>query len=186
VQQVKGAVLKSRLGFVERHFGAEGLQRLLTSLSPQDQKALRAVITVKWYPFALGERLDDAIVRVLAAGDQRFFERLGEASAETNLTTVHQSFLTPGNPHAFLSKAANIYRLYYESGRREYERLGERAAALTTRDAEAFSAPDCLTVVGWYRKALEMCGAAGVDVVEEECRARGGNVCRYRVSWRSP
>jgi hypothetical protein len=38
-------------------------------------------------------------------------------------------------------------------------------------------------VVGWHRKALELCGCTGVKVVEEECRARGGEVCRYRVSW---
>ena len=38
--------------------------------------------------------------------------------------------------------------------------------------------------VSLYRKALEMCGAAGVRVVEEECRAKGGAVCRYAISWR--
>jgi hypothetical protein len=38
-------------------------------------------------------------------------------------------------------------------------------------------------VVGWYRKALGMCGISGVRIVEEECRARGGAVCRYRVRW---
>jgi hypothetical protein len=73
--------------------------------------------------------------------------------------------------------------MYYETGRREYERTGDRSGVLTTRDAETFSAPDCLTVVGWYRKALEMCGLAGVQVVEDECRAKGGGVCRYRVAW---
>jgi hypothetical protein len=54
---------------------------------------------------------------------------------------------------------------------------------LTTHDAEVFSAPDCLTVVGWYRRALELCGAAEVTVVEEDCRARGADVCRYRLGW---
>ena len=39
------------------------------------------------------------------------------------------------------------------------------------------------TVVGWYRKALEMCGVQRPRVVEEECRATGGKVCRYRVKW---
>jgi hypothetical protein len=40
-----------------------------------------------------------------------------------------------------------------------------------------------MTVVGWYRKALEMCGCVAADVVEEECRARGNSVCRYRLTW---
>ena len=61
--------------------------------------------------------------------------------------------------------------------------FGEREAILTTRDAETFSAPDCLTVVGWYRRALEMCGAREPRVIEEECRAAGGACCRYRLRW---
>jgi hypothetical protein len=52
-----------------------------------------------------------------------------------------------------------------------------------TRDAEVFSVPDCATVVGWHRRALAMCGARNPRVKEEECRARGGAVCRYRLSW---
>ena len=183
MQQIKGAVLKSRLGFVEEHFGAAGLQRVLESLGPDDQRALRMVFTSNWYPFELGKRLDDAIVRVLAGGKPEFFEKLGEASAAKNLSTVHAGYVTKGNPQAFLAKAPAIYGMYYETGRREYRQTGERSAVITTHDAETFSAPDCLTVVGWYRRGLEMCGAERVKIVETECRARGRQVCRSEVSW---
>lgn len=183
MQQVKGSVLKSRLSFVEQHFGADGRARLLDALPAADQAVLRSVMTVKWYPFEVGKRLDDAIVHTFGGGDPAFFERLGEASAEQNLGTLHQAFLTPGRPHVFLGKAGAIYGLYYETGRREYAQTGETEGVLTTHDAETFSKPDCLTVAGWYRKALEMCGARAPRVVEEECRATGGQVCRYRVSW---
>jgi len=54
---------------------------------------------------------------------------------------------------------------------------------LTTHDAAIFSAPDCLTVIGWCKRALEMCGAKSPRIVEEECRASGSAVCRYAVSW---
>jgi uncharacterized protein (TIGR02265 family) len=183
MQQVKGSVLKSRLAFVEQHAGKDGVERVLASLSPEDRAALRHLVAIQWCPFALGKRLDDAIVQVVGQGKTTFFERLGAASAETNLTTVHKAFLTPGDPHAFLAKAPQIYKLYYDTGRREYTRTGLREAVLTTYDAETYSAPDCLTVVGWYRKALEMCGAGVVRIVEDECRARGGKYCRYRISW---
>jgi uncharacterized protein (TIGR02265 family) len=146
---------------------------------------LKSLLTVKWYPFALGRRLDDAIVRTCGKGDPDYFRRLGAASAEKNLAGVHKSFLTHGDPHAFLGKAKVIYGMYYETGRREYQKTGETSGVLTTFDAETFSAPDCLTVVGWYERALDLCGAGGVSVVEDECRARGGAVCRYRVSWSS-
>jgi uncharacterized protein (TIGR02265 family) len=183
MQQVKGTVLKARLGFIDQHFGAAGHEKVLASLSPEDQHELSRLLPVKWYPFDVGRRLDEAIVNVLGGGDSHFFLRLGEASAEQNLAKLHHAFLTPGDPHAFLAKAPTIYRLYYETGRREYQRTGDKEAVLTTHDAETFSAPDCLTVVGWHRKALEMCGARSVVIVEEECRAKGGDVCRYRVKW---
>jgi hypothetical protein len=186
VQQIKGAVLKSRLAFVQEHFGADGTRRVLASLPESDQRALRIVFTSNWYPFELGKTLDDAIVRELGGGKPEFFERLGEASAIKNLGSIHSGYLTKGDAHGFLAKSPSFYSLYYESGHREYQPVGPREGVLTTYDAETFSAPDCLTVIGWYRKALEMCGVSGVRIVEEECRARGGMVCRYRVRWESP
>lgn len=186
MQQVKGAVLKTRMAFVRDLAGERGVQAVLGCLSQEDQQALKAILTVKWYPFDLGKRLDAAIVHVVGNGDRRFFERLGEASAERNLSSVHQSFLTKGNPHGFLGKAGVIYELYYETGHRTYERVGPREAVLTTHDAEAYSTADCSTVIGWYRKAMEMCGARGVEIGEERCRARGDAVCRYRIAWESP
>ena len=183
MQQVKGAVLKSRIAFVESHFGKDAVQQVLASLPGDDQRPLRLLFTSNWYPFELGKRLDDAIVRVVGGGRADFFERLGAASAEKNLSSLHAGYLTPGDPQAFLAKAPQIYSLYYETGRREYTPTSPTAGLLTTHDAETFSAPDCLTVVGWYKKALEMCGAKSVSVAEEECRAKGGAVCRYRVRW---
>jgi uncharacterized protein (TIGR02265 family) len=183
VQQIKGGVLKSRLAFVEEQFGKDKLELVLASLGEADRKTLAMLATLKWYPFDVGKALDRAIVDVVGGGDPAFFERLGVASADRNLTTVHKSFITPGDPHGFLSKTPAIYSMYYETGRREYQSIGDREAVLITHEAETFSAPDCRTVIGWHRRALEMCGAADVHIVEEECRATGGAVCRYRMTW---
>jgi uncharacterized protein (TIGR02265 family) len=182
---VKGSVLRSRLALVKKLGPDDGLDRVLGRLSLQEREVLGSLLASAWYPFELGKHLDEAIVRELGGGRTAFFEELGAASAEQNLGAagVHRAFLVPGDPQAFLAKAPMIYSYYYEGGRREYERTGEKEAVLTTHEAETFSAPDCLTVVGWYRRALEMCGAAAPRVVEEECRAQGGAVCRYRLSW---
>jgi hypothetical protein len=63
---------------------------------------------------------------VLGGGRPEFFERLGEASAEANLATIHSSYLTKGDAHGFLAKSPSIYSLYYETGRREYQRAGPK------------------------------------------------------------
>jgi hypothetical protein len=184
VVQIKGTVLLSRLALVEE-LAPGGRPRVLGRLSEADREALANLLASSWYPFELGKRLDAAIVDELGGGRAAFFEKLGEASAEKNLGPggVHRGFLVPGDPHAFLAKTPLIYSFYYDQGRRDYERAGEKAAVLTTHDAETFSAPDCATVAGWYKRALQMCGCEGVRVLEEECRAQGGSVCRYRLTW---
>lgn len=183
---IKGSVLRTRLSLIEDLAPQDGTARVLARLTPDERDVLTSLLPSGWYPFELGKRLDEAIVEVLGNGQPDFFEKLGEASAAKNLGPggVHRAFLmVAGDVHAFLAKAPLIYSYYYDQGRREYERVGDHEAVLMTRDAETFSAPDCLTVVGWYRRALAMCGAHSPRVVEEECRAKGGSVCRYRLRW---
>jgi uncharacterized protein (TIGR02265 family) len=181
--QIKGSVLKARLSLVQELAPQGGMDEVLERLPQADRSTLRSLLATSWYPFELGKRLDQAIVDRFGGGRMEFFEQLGEASARKNLTTVHRHFLVEGDPQAFLARAPMIYSFYYDQGRREYEKTGPREAVLTTRDAEAFSIADCATVVGWHRRALEMCGGKNPQVVEEECRARGGKVCRYRLRW---
>jgi uncharacterized protein (TIGR02265 family) len=182
---IKGSVLRTRLAFARDLASEAGLDRVLGRLTAEEREVLTSLLPSAWYPFDLGRSLDEAIVQELGGGRAEFFETLGEASADKNLGPggVHRSFLVPGDPQAFLAKAPLIYSYYYDEGGRDYERAGEKEAVLTTHDAETFSAPDCLTVVGWHRRALEMCGAKAPRVVEEECRAKGGAVCRYRLTW---
>src|SRR5512134_1200420 len=181
--RIKGSVLKARLALVDQLAPDGDREGVLAALPEQDRETLRSLLPSTWYPFELGTRLDEAIVAKLGRGKADFFQRIGEASAQENLTGVHRKFLVQGDPQSFLAQAPMIYSFYYDRGRREYEKTGPTEAVLTTFDAEVFSAADCATVIGWHRRALEMCGARNARVVEEECRARGGRVCRYRLSW---
>ena len=110
------------------------ISQLRTNSTEEDQKVLGRLVAVAWVEFDLGKRLDDAIVKRMGGGSTRFFERLGEASAEVNLGTLHSAFLTEGDPQAFLAKAPQIYRLYYDVGWREYEQTGDRSGVLTTHE----------------------------------------------------
>jgi len=182
--KIKGNIIAARREFVKEHFGDRGWEQVLAALPPQDQQALRGtILPTQWFPFETGDRLDRAIVNVLGRGKAQVFEDLGKKSAVKSLSQMHKTFLTPGDPQAFMRKADTIYHYYYDTGHREYRETGQNSGVLTTFDAETFSAPDCLTVIGWYKEALWQCGATEVTVVEEECRAKGGSCCRYKISW---
>lgn len=182
--QIKGNVIKSRIHFVKENFGEEGWKKVLQSLPESDRKILDGILTpIGWYPFEIGKRLDEHIIQVLGQGKSDFFEEIGRASARENLGGVHKDFIRPGDPMEFMNQTPVIYRFYYNVGRREWEATGPADGIITTFDADTFSSADCLTVIGWYKEALEMCGARDVVIEEESCRAAGDDVCRYRVKW---
>ncbi len=181
--KIKGLVLLARREFVKEHFGEEAWEKVVKALPAQDQQELNYILATKWYSFETGKRLDRAVVNVLGKGKIGFFEEIGAESARRSLTKEHKLFLTPGDPQAFMKKASTIYKFYYDTGYRTYQQTGPHSGVMTTFEAETFSAPDCLTVIGWYKEALKLCGAKRVQVVEEECRARGDSCCRYRLQW---
>ena len=40
MQQIKGTILKSRLGFVEQHWGRDGVERVVGAVPDEEQKVL--------------------------------------------------------------------------------------------------------------------------------------------------
>jgi len=180
--KVKGGALASRLRFVREERGEEGVQRVLARLPEADRKACSPILAGGWYPFELNQRLDEAIAEEMGTGESVFLT-IGEKSAAHNLNGPHRALLSPCDPHGLLKRTPQIYQMYYDVGSRTYERAGDKKAILRTYDAPTFSRHDCLTVVGWHRKAIEMCGAANARVTETKCRAKGAEFCEYVCEW---
>jgi uncharacterized protein (TIGR02265 family) len=183
--RIRGTVLRARLQYVREAGGEEKLREVLARLPEADRTELTGmVLPVAWYPLALNLRLDAAIAAVLSPGDPRkVFLEMGRASADSNLMGNQRPYVREGDPHFLLSAASRIYATYYAVGHRTYEKLGDRAVVLRTFDAETISANDCLTVVGWHKRAIELCGGKDVKVVETQCRAQGAPHCEYRCEW---
>lgn len=181
---VKGSVLQSRLGFVRSHRGDEGVAAVIARLPGADRAVLSGlVMPFAWYPFEVNDRLDGAIAAELGRGDSVFRE-LGAVSADDHLTSASQvHYMREHNPQALLKQASAIFGVYYDTGRREYERIADTRAILRTHDCLSFSLSDCLTVVGWHERAIEMCGGRNVRIHEPRCRALGGPCCEYVCEW---
>ena len=181
---VKGSVLASRLAYVRSERGAGTLTLVLARLLPEDCALLSGILLpFAWYPFETNARLDRAIADEFGIGNEIFL-RLGARSAEDNLTSASQKqWIVDKNPQALIKQTSTIYGVYYDTGRRDYERVGDASAVLRTFDSLSFTSEDCLTVVGWYERAIQMCGGKNVRVEERFCRARGNPLCEYACSW---
>ncbi|MFY9611071.1 MAG: TIGR02265 family protein [Blastocatellia bacterium] len=183
--EIKGSILTSRIEYVKERFGDRSVEAVLNSLPNGDQALLRNEINpAGWYHFQTGQRLDAAIVQVIGRGNAKLFEEMGASSAEQSLSGIQRFYLDPGNPQGFMLRAPLIYHVYYDKGWRDYWATGPSSGVMTTFQAETYSAEDCLTVIGWYKQALKMCGAQDVEIIEDTCRALGGEFCRYLLRWK--
>ena len=183
--RIKGSVLISRLNMLRQHGGAPRVEEVIRRLPEEDQAHLRKLLLpIAWYPLELNLRLDAAIADLLSPEDRtRAFIDMGRASAEENLHGAHHIFVKEGDPQFLLSQAPQIYRFYYAVGSRTYEQTGPTSAIIRTFGAENVTEADCLTIVGWHQRAIEICGGRDVRVTHALCRARGAPHCEYQCSW---
>jgi len=183
--RVKGGVLIFRLNMLRLHGGQVRVDEVLRRLPPEDQAVLRKMILpIAWYSLELQLRLDAAIADVVSPEDRcRAFIDMGRASAEEALHGAQHVFVRPGDPQFLLSQAPQIFRLYNAVGSRTYERTGNTSAVLRTFDAENVTETDCIIIIGWHERAIELSGGRFVTTSHPLCRARGARHCEYHFAW---
>lgn len=184
--KVKGTLVIARMKYL-RARGDDSCERVLRRMAAADQQVLRGMLLPSsWYASDLVVRLELTIVALLAKGERReLFLDMGRFTAETNLGTsgVQRPYLKEGDPHYLLSNVPRMYAAQHAGGVRTYEQLEPRAAAIRTVAGEEPNAEDCLTAVGWLRRAVELSGGKIVTVDETRCRARGADCCEYVCRW---
>jgi hypothetical protein len=167
--------------------GEEDCERVLRRLSAADQQVLRGMLLPSsWYAADLVVRLEMTIVALLAHGERReLFLDMGRFTAETNLgpNGVQRPYVKDGDPHYLLRNVPRMYAAQHAGGVREYEQLETKAAVIRTVAGEEPNPEDCLTAVGWLKRAIELSGGKIVTVQETQCRGRAGEACEYVCRW---
>jgi uncharacterized protein (TIGR02265 family) len=184
---VKGTLVIARMKYL-RAQGQEAAERVLRRLSQADQQVLRGMLLPStWYAADLLMRFEMTIAAVLAKGDRRaLFVDMGHFSADTNLGPggVQRPYLREGDPHFLLRNVPRMYAAQHSGGTRTYEQTGTKSAVVRTLEAGGeVNADDCLTAVGWLRRAIELSGGKSVSVDEARCRAKGAPCCEYVCNW---
>jgi hypothetical protein len=184
--KVKGTLLISRMKYL-RARGEDECERVLRRMSATDQQVLRGMLLPSsWYESNLVLRLETTVVALLSRGDRReLFLDMGRFTADTNLgpNGVQRPYLKLGDPHFLLRNVPRMYAAQHAGGVRTYEQLELKAAVIRTIEGDEPNAEDCLTAVGWLRRAVELAGGKVVTVEETSCRGRGHACCEYVCRW---
>lgn len=183
--KVKGTLLIARMKFL-RAQGTIKIEDVLKRLPDPDRTLLQGILLPStWYPAELLTRLETALAAVVTRGDRtRAFAEMGRFSAQANLGPggVQRPYVREGNPHHLLERLPRMYVSQHTSGRRTYERVDDNSAVIRSYECDD-PMDDCLFVVGWLQRAIELSGGVDVSVVETQCRTRGAPHCEYRARW---
>jgi hypothetical protein len=184
VTQVKGTAIASTLRFVRERFGPEAVALVRGDLEP----ALRASLPDEplvstWYPFSLLIALGRSAARRYGGGLTHFHRELGRASADYAMTTVYKIFFKLGSPQFVVSRAARVWRTYYDSGDMHAVTAEPGHAVI---DLAGFSEPVpelCERLIGWMSRSVELAGGKGLRSAHSLCVLRGDDVCRFEGWW---
>lgn len=185
--RVKGTILVSRMKYL-RVQGRGVVSAVLDRLPVEDREVLDGLLLLPsaWYPAGILKRLDASITAALAKGERSaMLLDLGQFSADATLGPggVLRPWLREDDPHGLLREIPRIHASQHGAGRRTYERIGSRAAVVRTLASDGFEGDDCLTTVGWLKRAIELSGGRDVKVAELTCLARGAPCCEYLCEW---
>ncbi len=185
---VKGIVLKSRIQYVEKFHGKDGVARLIEALSPETRAMVGDEILVSsWYPLQATIESLVTIDRLFGKGDLDLCRKMGRYTARLALEGgVQQSFVREHDPTFVIKMGPIIWQQYYDSGEIQVEQTGEESAISRLVGFEEPHRALCLSMLGWLEEAIAIWGGTEIQVVETSCRTHGGSCCEFVTSWVIP
>jgi uncharacterized protein (TIGR02265 family) len=179
---VRGPLFLARFEYVRREHGPAMVSAVMQALDEPDRSALRGLDRRQWYPFATLVRLDRAIARLIAPGDDAVYERLGAASGRERTEWLGADARLH-SVHGFLSRLAEQHPRLHSFGEATYRRQGFTTGELSFSWGPGIDATFCRATLGYLRGAVQFLTGTRVTVEERACQSRADPACRYSISW---
>lgn len=181
---VKGQGLILLLEFVRLKHGEQGLQQLLSKLSPEDYTLATGTCTpLTRVPAPIFPTLHHLIRDLFGNGDSDYYAVAFEWVGEQSLNTFMKMFLKLGTPSFVANNAPCVYKHFFDIGR--LVRIGgtPHSVDMLAADHEPYGDSLCWSMIGFGRMAIRMSGGKNVRVNHDECIYRRKSRCLFKVEW---
>lgn len=183
--QVKGVSLISTKEFVKEKFAQEGYEQWVSSLSDESAKTMNSnILASAWYPFINGMlEPTKKICELFYGGSHRGAEELGAYSADKSLHGIYRFFVKIASPDTLLKRATQLFGSYYNPGVVELVKEGEKTYIMKFSKFDPPSIYIEYRVLGWVKKALEICGAKSIRIIAKKHAENAEDFSELSVSW---
>lgn len=181
---VRGSAVDATARFVAAKLGAPRVAEVYRQMTPEHREMLEAGVRGQsWYPLDLMLDLMRTAHAVHGGDAAQLYRDMGRASADEALTTIYRIFFKVGSPQFVVSKAASIFRTYYDGGHLRATVAEPGRAVLELHGFPQPARELCARVTGWIERTVELAGATRLTVTHDACVSLGAAACRFEARW---
>jgi hypothetical protein len=183
--QIKGTVVGDSIRAVKSRLGDQAYDAVVSRLEGEARALFEEglVLASGWYSLDAFAQFLEAAVEVTARGDARVLIKRAEELTERQLSGVYQAFAKLGAPEAVIEQLSAIHRTYYRGLDIEATVVGDGRASVVYRGLEKRHWVVGPTLIGFFRKALEMSGARDVSAEFATPIEDGKGFCELVLTW---
>lgn len=180
--KIKGSIMSGIVRYLRLH--RKEAEKLLP---PDLQHYLNSrILATGWHPEEDYLGLMKVLVQI--RGESKTpgassFEESAREAATTHFEGPYKALLRKGDPARTIANIRPFWELRHDTGEIEVTMEGERDARLVLRGYSLVAAEVCDLNQGTFWGMLDHAGAENIEMKHTKCRARGDELCEWRLTW---
>ena len=150
---------------IKHRAGEQELRRIVGQMGPETRKVFEAQVkSWDWYSIDVCAELLEVLVRETANGNPEILTALAEKAIDAQLRGAYRIFIKLGSPGYVIKRIAAVHETYFEGIQIIPDVDDSGQASIRYVGFKKRHAIMQYTIIGFFRKALELSGAKQVTV----------------------
>jgi hypothetical protein len=182
--EIKGTVLLDTLAAIKVRAGEKELAKIVERLSGEARAVFEGPLySSTWYSLDAFAEFLEADIQETANGDREVLSKRSEKVVEGQLSGIYRIFVKVGTPGFVITRISAIHATYFK-GVQIIPEIEEHQATIKYVGFQKQHEIMQPVIIGFFRKALELCGAKEVGLDFTVPIAQGREYSELTISWR--
>lgn len=182
--RLKGVSWVSLREFIKERGGEGALGSVMTLLSEADREVWRApILTSSWVDYGPFIRAAFAVDRALGSGDGVLVRQAAVFSARRDLGGIYRMFVSLSSPQFAISRAAKLWRQYFDSGEMVVVAKSNTHVVLHLSDFSNMPDGHEVFLQAYMEELIRLSGGKEPRSSHPTCLSRGDSYCTFAIEW---
>lgn len=183
--EIKGSVLKDSIKSFKSRFGDEAYNNIVGLLKGETQELFNRglILSMEWYPLDAFVEFLEMDIKITAQGDEQELIKRSEAVIEQQLRGIYKVLIKFGSPQFVLNRISTVHQTYFRGVDVTVNITSPGQAVIRYTGFSKQHRLIGLSIIGFYRKALEISGAKDVSAIFKVPIEDDKDYCELNLSW---